>query len=403
MLCAAGRGSPRPLPAPRRAPRGSRVTFASVVRAVSTPEPRPRSRRSRRDAEPPRAATIKDVARLAGVDPSTVSRVLRGDPQQVAREDTRQRILDAAQVLRYRPNALAKGLRTRRTDTFAVVVPTLDNPAFVGVLRGIQAEAAASGKLVMLVEADSSDDGEPGSLDRREELFARLVFDGRADGLILAFATLQDRLVSRLAERGLPLVLVNRRMEDVHGSVAVDDVRGAQLATEHLIGLGHRHIGLLGFVPETDTSTRRERGYRQAMAMAGLPVDPRWVARGTASKAGGREAMAAVLAQSGTELPSAVFSASLLGALGALAVLREHGIAVPADLSVVTFNDHEIAEDTNPPLTTVRLPNVRMGREAMRMAIRAAEGAAGSDVIIDDPPELVVRESAAAPAKGRRG
>jgi LacI family transcriptional regulator, galactose operon repressor len=368
---------------------------------MSPPEQRERAGRPRRGVErQPRAATIKDVARLAAVDPSTVSRVLRADPAQVVREETRNRILDAARVLRYRPNAVAQSLRTRRTDTFAVIVPSLDNPAFVGVMRGIQAEAVAAGKLVMLVEADPLRDDKPDALDRREEAFARLVLDGRADGLIVAFATLQDRLVSRLAERGLPLVLVNRRIAGLHGSVAVDDARGAAVAVEHLIALGHRRIGLLNFVPETDTSTRRERGFREALTAAGLTADPRWIAAGTPSRTGGREAMDSVFVHAGAERPTAMFCASLLGALGALASLRAHGVTVPHGMSVVAFNDHEIAEDTSPPLTTVRLPNVRMGREAMRMAIRAADGDAGSDdVMIPDPPELVERESTAPPAE----
>jgi LacI family transcriptional regulator len=346
-----------------------------------------------------RAATIKDVARLAAVDPSTVSRVLRGDPHQVVRADTRRRIMDAAHASRYRPNAVAQSLRTRRTDTFAVVVPTLDNPAFIDVVRGIQAEAADSGKLVMLVEADPVHSDADEALDRREELFARLVLDGRADGLILAFATLEDRLVSRLAERKLPLVLVNRRLPDMHGSVAIDDERAAEMVVEHLIELGHRRIGMLGFVPETDTSTRRERGYRKALAAARLRPDPRWIAAGPPTKQGGRAAMETVLDHSGTQRPTALFCASLLGAIGALSCLRARGIRVPDDVSIAAFNDHDIAEDTTPPLTTVRLPNVRMGREAMRMAIRAADGAPRSDLMITEPLELVVRESTAPPPR----
>lgn len=343
----------------------------------------------------PRPTTIRDVAKLAAVDPSTASRVLRDDPNQNVRDETRARILDAARVLRYRPNALAQSLRTRRTDTFAVIVPALDNPAFVDVVRGIQAEAAANGKLVMLVEADPLDKSQ--TIERREELFARLVLDGRADGLILAFATLEDGLVSRLAERGVALVLVNRRLSGIHGSVAVDDVRGAEVAVQHLIELGHQRIGLIGFTPETDTSERRETGYRNAMASAGIDVDPRWVAADRPSRDGGRRAMEAVLAQSGDARPTGIFCASLLGGIGALAAARAAGISVPQDLSLVAFNDHDIADDTAPALTTVRLPNLEMGREAMRMAIRAADRQPPSDVMIPGPIELVRRGSAAPP------
>jgi LacI family transcriptional regulator len=351
-------------------------------------------------AEPARrATTLKDVARLASVDPSTASRVLRGDPNQAVRSETRGRILDAARVLNYRPNAVAQSLRTRRTDTLAVIVPTLDNPGFIECIRGIQAEAAAAGKLVLLVEADAFGWGEE-SLAQREELFARLVLDGRVDGLIVAFAMLQDRLVVRLAERGLPLVLVNRRQATMHGWVAVDDVRGARMAVEHLRSLGHERIGFVGFGELADTARRREQGYREAMAAAGLIVDPRWAASASPSREGGREAMTTILGASPAgEEPTAVFCSSLLAAIGALAALREHMIAVPARMSVVAFNDHEIANDTAPPLTTVRLPNWQMGREALRMTIRAADGLSLSDAMIDGPIEVIERESTAPPRR----
>ncbi len=346
-----------------------------------------------------RATTLKDVARLASVDPSTASRVLRGDPNQGVRNETRDRILDAARVLNYRPNAVAQSLRTRRTDTFAVIVPTLDNPGFIDVIRGIQAEAVAAGKLVLLVEADTLGWGQR-SLAEREELFARLVLDGRVDGLIVAFAMLQDRLVVRLAERGLPLVLVNRRQASIHGWVAVDDVRAARMAVEHLQSLGHERIAFIGFGELADTARRREQGYREAMEAAGLKIDRRWTASATPSREGGRGAMGTVLdASRAGESPTAVFCSSLVAAIGALAALREYSVAVPEQMSVIAFNDHEIANDTAPPLTTVRLPNLEMGREALRMTIRAADGLPLSDAMIGEPIELIVRASTAAPCR----
>jgi LacI family transcriptional regulator len=357
-----------------------------------------------------RATTLKDVARLASVDPSTASRVLRDDPTQGVREETRGRILDAARVLNYRPNAVAQSLRTRRTDTIAVIVPSLDNPALIDVIRGIEMEAAAAGKLVLLVESEAFGLAEQ-SLEELEELFARLVLDGRADGLIVAFATVQDRLVGRLAERGLPLVLVNRRQGSMDGWVAVDDVRGARMAVEHLQWLGHRRIGFVGFGEMTDTARRRELGYREAMAAAGAAVDPRWKASSLATRDGGREAIRAILDASPVpQRPTAVFCASLLAGFGVLAALRDRSIAVPADISVIAFGDHESANDTAPPLTTVHLPNVQMGREAVRMTIRAASGLPLSNTMIDRPIDVVERGSTGPPpasspatARGRSG
>jgi LacI family transcriptional regulator len=333
-------------------------------------------------------ATLKDVAYRSGVDPSTASRVLRGDWAQQVRPETRERILQAASDLGYRPNALARGLRTRRTDTLGLVIPNLDNLGFSDVTHGIQAAAAAAGKLVMVVEADVAD--EP-------EIYQRLIGDGRLDGLIVAFATLEDHLVSQLADLGMPLVLVNRRTSGVHGSVVVDDEHGSRLAVEHLVGLGHRRIGYLGLEAETDTARRRERGYRDGMRAAGLRVDRRWFVTGAPTEEGGRMGAARFFA--GDTPPSALFVASLMSAIGALATLRDAGRRVPDDVSLVAFNDHPLAAHTAPPLTTVRMPNVRMGEEAVRMLLAQLDGAPVGDLMIGDPPELIVRASTGVPAE----
>ena len=237
-------------------------------------------------------ATLKDVARLAEVDPSTVSRVLRGDPHQVVRPDTRDRILAASASLSYRPNALARSLRTRRTDTIGVIIPSLENVGFSEVTHGIQAAAAAAGRLVVVVEAEALVAFDESSL---AEAYSRLITDGRVDGLIVAFATLDDHLVTQLAERGMPLVLVNRRTHGIHGSVVVDDERGSDLAVAHLAELGHTSLGFVGIAAETDTARRRDRGFRDAMARADLAVDEAAIAVGAPTIEGGRRATRTLL------------------------------------------------------------------------------------------------------------
>jgi LacI family transcriptional regulator len=317
--------------------------------------------------------------------------VLRDDPSQQVRPETRERILAAAQELRYRPNALARGLRTRRTDTFGLIIPSLDNLGFADVTHGIQAAAAAAGKLVMVVEAEAVADAAPGA-------YQRLIGDGRLDGLIVAFASIDDDLVAQLVEREIPLVLVNRRTNRVHGSVVVDDAWGSRLAVEHLLALGHRRIGFLGIDADTDTARRRLGGYGTAMGAAGIDIVPAWISAGSPTEDGGRRALRGILAATGDEPPTGYFVASLMSAIGALAELTSHGLRVPADVSLVAFNDHPFAAHTAPPLTTVRMPNVRMGEEAVGMLLAAMAGAPVRDLIIEDPPELVVRESTSAPA-----
>jgi LacI family transcriptional regulator len=336
---------------------------------------------------------LRDVARLAEVDPSTASRVLRGDPAQQVRPETRQRILDAARELDYRPNALARSLRTRRTGTLGLVIPSLDNVGFADVTHGIQQAAAEAGRLVLVVEAEAvpAEDGAGGG-----ELYERLVGEGWVDGLIVAFATLDDRLVARLADRGAPLVLVNRRTSGVHGAVVVDDERGSRLAVEHLVSLGHRRIGYVGLDAPTDTARRRLAGYRAGMKGTGAPPRAGRQAKAPPTVDGGRAAVDRILAADDGR-PTALFVASLMSALGVRAGLLAAGLAIPRDMSLIAFNDHPIAEHLAPPLTTVRMPNLRMGREAVRMLLGALEGQPVRDLMIEDAPELVVRASTAPP------
>lgn len=340
-------------------------------------------------------ATLKDVARLAAVDPSTVSRVLRGDPSQIVRPETRERIVAAAGSLQYRPNALARGLRTRRTDTIGLIIPSLENVGFSEVTHGIQAAAAAAGKLVVVIEAEALEGSEGPPL---AEAYSRLITDGRVDGLIVAFATIDDRLVSQLADRGTPLVLVNRRTAGIHGSVVVDDESGSHLAVAHLAELGHTRIGYVGIAAATDTAVRRERGFREAMARVGLPVLETSIAVGSPTISGGRQATAALLGQAHPDRPTGIFVASLLGAIGVLAELRARSVQVPRDMSVIAFNDHELADHLHPSLTTVRMPNFRMGEEAVRLLLEAIDGEEGRDEMIADDPKVIVRRSTAPPA-----
>jgi DNA-binding LacI/PurR family transcriptional regulator len=172
---------------------------------------------------------------------------------------------------------------------------------------------------------------------------------------------------------------------------------------EHLTSLGHERIAFVGFDTRTDTARRREQGYREAMLAAGVTIDPRWAVSEAPSRQGGRVAITSILDAVGDgRPPTAVFCASLLSAFGALSTLRQRHVRVPEQMSVVAFNDHESAEDTTPPLTTVRLPNREMGREAMRMAIRAADGLPLSDAMLEGPIELIVRGSTAAAEAGSR-
>jgi LacI family transcriptional regulator len=351
------------------------------------------------------SVNLKDVARAAGVDPSLVSRVLRDDPWPV-RAETRKRILEAARELDYRPNALARSLKTRRTGNIGLVIASLDNLGFADVTHGIQRAAAEAGRLVLVLEADAlPDDGSGPS----KSVTSRIVEEGWVDGLILAYATLQDRYLARLVEQRIPLVLVNRRAPGVSGAVVVDDTLGARMAIAHLAELGHRRIGYVGIDIEADTARRRHQGYRDGLAAAGLDERAGDVQDAPASIEGGYDAVQRFLAAATEQPVTAIFVASLMAALGARTALAEHGLRVPEDISLIAFNDHPIAEHLQPPLTTVRMPNLEMGREAVRMLLGALEGEPVSDRMVDVPPRIVVRgttarlQGGAARSKGLSG
>jgi LacI family transcriptional regulator len=177
----------------------------------------------------------------------------------------------------------------------------------------------------------------------------------------------------------------------------VDDLAGSRIAVEHLASLGHERIGFVGLDADTDTAHRRRQGYLDGLAAAGLGYDAGLERSGPPTEPGGRDGMAALLAADASSRPTAVFAASLMSALGVRAGLAEAGLRIPDDVSLIAFNDHPIAEHLAPPLTTVRMPNLTMGREAVHMLLGALDGQPVRDLMVDEAPEIVVRASTARP------
>jgi LacI family transcriptional regulator len=335
-------------------------------------------------------ATLKDVAGTAGVSVATAARVLRADPTLVVRPETRARVEAAAASLSYRPNGAARWLRTRRSGTVAVFLPDPQNIMWLEMLRGVERAAADRDYLVVVADAHGP------TLD--PEQLGRLVLERRVDGMLLAFARLHDELVDQIAAEGLPFVPVNSQSPTVPGSVTMDDAAAGRLAVGHLAGLGHRRIGYLGGRPDTDVGRRREDGYRGAMADARLPVDEAWLLAGDYTERTAAALGAALLALPPATRPTAIYTVSLATALGLLEAAREAGCRVPADLSIVTIDDHHLLAHLDPPLTAVRMPMDRMGEVAAEMLVAAIRGEPIRHAVVADPPELVVRASTAAPA-----
>ncbi len=333
--------------------------------------------------------TLKVVAARAQVSLATAARVLREDPTLTVRPATRERVLAASRELGYRPNRVASGLRTRRSGSIAIVLPDPQNLMWGETLRAIERAAGERDYVVVVADAHGP------TLDSTQ--LGRFVFEGRMDGLLVAFATIADELVEQMAMRGLPLVPINSRSPIVSGSVTMDDETGSALAVDHLVGLGHRRIGFIAGRADTDVGRRREAGYAKAMAAHGLAVDPGWVASGDFTERGAHEAARALLNLPAERRPSAVYTVNLISALGVRAAARELGYRIPDDVSLVTMDDHPILAHTDPALTAVAMPMHEMGALGAQLLIDVVEGQPIRHIVTAMPPRLVVRASTAPP------
>lgn len=336
------------------------------------------------------AVTLKDVARLAGVHPSTVSRVWNNDRSFRVSEETRRTILEVIEKLNYRPNRIARSLKQKRAYVIAVAVPDITNPFFSTMFRGIEDVALERGFNVILCNTDER-------LDRLS-LYLETLMERQVDGMILATAHREDPTVTRLREQGYAFVLVNRRPQDAEdGYVVVDDTRGAYMATEHLIQLGHRAIAHLAAPQHVMTAWERVRGYRMALEDHGIEPQPEWLRQADFTREAGYEATKKMLEELPPERrPTAVFAVNDMAALGAIEALAEAGLRVPEDMALVGYNDVGVASLVGSALTTVRVPLYEMGAAAADMLIRmlTQEDREAPGVIL--APRLIIRESCGA-------
>lgn len=335
----------------------------------------------------PAPATLRDVARLAEVHPGTVSRALNEETRRLVNEDTARRVIEAAETLGYRPNPIARGLKTNRSYTVGVLVPDLTNPLFPPIVRGIQDRLEQAGYTPLIANTDNDPERERNDFDAMR---ARQV-----DGVIAATARLEP--ADELLESSLPVVYVLRRHDDGDApSATADDRHGCTLAVEHLIELGHTRIAHLGGPIGVSTGRDRHEGFVAAMERAGLEVDPDLVRFGDAfTEPEGRRLCDELLA-SGADA-TAIVAGNDLMALGCYDSLRSRGIACPQGMSVAGFNDMPFSERFNPSLTTVGIPQYEIGAAAAELLLEKLQdpGAATREITL--APRLVVRGSTDAP------
>jgi DNA-binding LacI/PurR family transcriptional regulator len=334
---------------------------------------------------PLRHPSIKDIARLADVSHSTVSRALQNSP--LVNPATAEKIRQIASESGYRASAVARGLVTRRTLTIGLVVTTIADPFAAEVACGIEQAANDRGYSVFLADSDADPD--------REKQIVRSFAERRLDGIVVTSSRVGALYLPLLSEMQVPIVLVNNQHPGpfVH-SVSIGNVEGTLAAANHLIGLGHRRIAYLGDQFGYQSDTERLAGYRQALQEAGLPFLEERTVRGDGKPDAAMQAMEQLLSLPAR--PTAVCCYNDMSALGAMRSIHLHGLRVPEDISVVGFDDLFISSYTQPRLTTVRQPMRRMGILAMESLFRLMSGEKTA-IRIKVDPELIVRESTASP------
>jgi LacI family transcriptional regulator len=335
------------------------------------------------------SVTIKDVARLAGVSVATVSRVLNSSAPVNA--DTRARVLEVAKELHFAPNGAARTLSSRRAGALGVVLPDLYGEFFSELLRGIDQESQRAGHSLLVSSSHH---------DAHGVAAAVRAMRGRVDGLLVMAPEVSAAALEAALPDGLPMVLLNPTPGAGIDSITVDNAGGARLVVQHLVALGHRRIAFITGPTHNADAQARLRGYRAAMRAAGLPVDDAPVERGDFTEESGWRAAHAIVGQAG-DRPTALFAANDASAVGALAALREAGVSVPDEMSVVGFDDIPIARYATPPLTTVRVAIDVLGARAATLLLRALTGparrprrGARREIV---PAELVVRLSSGPP------
>ena len=302
---------------------------------------------------------MSEVAERAGVSAATVSRVLADSP--AVRPEYRERVLRTVEQLGYRPNRLASNLRRLRTEMIGIVVSDVENPHFTQMVRKVEDAAYRRGWRVLLCNAD--EDGE------KQRSYLEVLAAERVSGVILSTTNPAGPEITELSDSGVPLVAFDRTVDDARvDAVVSDNVTGARLATEHLLGAGHERVGFVGGPTATETGANRLRGYEIAMQEVGGV--PRW-ADGRYRIDGGERAVEELLRG---DPPTALVVANNLMTIGALRALRSRRLRVPQDMALVAIDDPFWAELMDPPLTTLAQPVRRMAESAVEFLFERING-----------------------------
>jgi LacI family transcriptional regulator len=332
--------------------------------------------------------SIVDVAKKAQVSVTTVSRVLNNSDHQV-NEKTRQRVLEAAEALNFRPNALARALVSERSKIIGVIVGDASDPYFATIIRGISDVAREQGYLTIICNSDR--------VAEVELNYIRMLMDYRADGIIFAGGALNysfyneqlGQLFAQMKAQSVAVVSLGNHLPDIP-KVTIDNFQSTLDMTEYLIGLGHRRIGYISGPPDLMTSSIRLEGYKQALARHQIPFIADLVVDSDFTFEQGQELTEHFLNLD--PWPTAIFGSNDRVAIGSLVKLKERGIDVPGQISVVGFDNISSTLQVDPPLTTIHVPMHEMGSRGMKQLLNLLDGKP-VDALHELPYELLIRGS----------
>lgn len=332
-------------------------------------------------------ATIKDVAKLANVSVTTVSKVMNNKGE--ISEATKKRVLGVIDELNYKPNALARGMITKKTRTIGLILPDICNPFYPDVARGVEDGASKFNYNIFLCNTDNS--------TKKEKNYINILIEKRVDGIIFtsSLSPKQDNIIN-LKKSGIPVVYMDRRVEypDEINGVYINNFVGGYLATKHLIDLGHTKIGCITGNLKTLDSIERFEGYKKALKDSDISLNNELIAEGNYDIESGYECVDKLLSSNavGKDITS-IFACNDLMAYGAYKLFKQKGIRIPDDISIIGFDDIVLGQMLEPNLSTIRQPMYDMGSIASNMLIKMIEGKKLKENVVILQPELIVRSS----------
>ncbi|SNX54624.1 LacI family DNA-binding transcriptional regulator [Thermoanaerobacterium sp. RBIITD] len=325
--------------------------------------------------------TIKDVAKEAGVSVATISRVLNNSPG--VSDETRKMVLSVIKRLNYNPNLLGRNLRRMETKMILVLLPTISNPFYARIVKGIEDVAQKNGYGVMLCNTDSD--------VKRERMYLELLKNRLSDGVIFMAPEIDEGELNEIGEKFAAVQCCEYKEGANVSHVSIDNFKAAYKAVKHLIGLGHKDIGLISCKNNFLSTKQREEGYKKALIDFGIEFNPQYVRYGDYSFKSGFRATKSLLADA--DKITAIFAISDIMAIGAIKAANENGLKIPDDIAIVGFDNISFAPMYNPSLTTISQPKYDIGCTAMELLIKQIKerGDNKENIILEH--ELIIRES----------